>query len=180
MIVYHGSNSNFKHLRISDSLRKYESTKNNEGCGIYFSTNKAVAESYGKYLYTLEINDKYFIDFRSRTKCRLYVANIAKRIYKQTSVDILDYFNMHSLTDYMYFGGIAITNVGHEIYMLLYSNEAWYKLPQYKIEKVYQMLRGADRKPPKAFMFNYHIKDIGVIKDVSDDVVRIVDKKAVY
>ena len=48
MIVYHGSNSNFKSLRISKSLVKHNSTLLNEGLGIYFSTDKEVARSYGK------------------------------------------------------------------------------------------------------------------------------------
>ena len=59
MVVYHGSNSNFKKLRISKDLVKRESTKTNEGMGIYFTTDKEIARSYGKYIYTIEINDKY-------------------------------------------------------------------------------------------------------------------------
>lgn len=66
MIAYHGSNRNFKKLRISKQLVQRTSTELNEGIGIYFSTNKRVAESYGNYVYILEINDKYFKDFRKR------------------------------------------------------------------------------------------------------------------
>lgn len=36
MLVYHGSNSNFRTLRISKSLVKHDSTLENEGLGIYF------------------------------------------------------------------------------------------------------------------------------------------------
>lgn len=180
MLVYHGSNRNFRKLRIAKELVQRESTKTNEGMGIYFSTDKEVARSYGKYIYTLEINDKYFKDFRRRTICKLHIAVIAKYIYKKLSIDILDYFSMDNLAERMYWGGQAICSVGHEIYMLLDSNENWYNLPQYKIEKVYQMLRGYDKKSLKAYMFNYHIKNIGVIKDVSEDVVRIVNKEKSY
>lgn len=180
MIVYHGSNSNFKKLRISSSLVKHESTKTNEGLGIYFSTNKEVARSYGKYIYTLEINDKYFIDFRGRTKCRLYVAKLAQSIYKELKIDILKYFSLEAITDRMYWGGLAISGVGHEVYMLLDSNEYWYSLPKTKIDRVYQILRAYDKKHLYAYMFNYHIKDIGVIKNVSEDVVRIINKEQSY
>ena len=87
---------------------------------------------------------------------------------------------INETVDRMYLGGLAINGVGRELYLLLDSNEKFYRLPQYKIEKVYQMLRGFDRKPPKAYMFNYHIPNIGVIKDVSDDVVRIISKEQSY
>ena len=181
MIVYHGSNSNFKKLRIAKELVQRESTKTNEGMGIYFSTDKEVARSYGKYIYTLEINDKYFKDFRRRTICRLHIAEVAKRIYKELHIDILEYFSMNDLAERMYWGGQAICSVGHEIYMLLDSNEKWYeKICKSKIERTYQMLRVYDKKSLKAYMFNYNIKDIGVIKDVSDEIVRIVCKEQSY
>lgn len=82
MIVYHGSNSNFRTLRISKNLVNHKSTITNEGLGIYFSTNLDVAKSYGKYIYTLEINDKVLIDFRSRGNCRRYLAKLANIFIK--------------------------------------------------------------------------------------------------
>lgn len=180
MIVYHGSNSNFKKLRISSSLVQHESTKTNEGLGIYFSTDKEVARSYGKYIYTLEINDKCFVDFRNRTKCRLYVAKLAQSIYKELKVDILDYINIEETADRMYWGGLAISGVGREVYMLLDSNENFYQLPTTKIERIYQILRAYDKKHLYAYMFNYHIKNIGVIKNVDDSIVRIINKEQSY
>lgn len=39
MIAYHGSDSNFKTFRLSKSLVKHNSTLENEGLGIYFSTD---------------------------------------------------------------------------------------------------------------------------------------------
>lgn len=180
MIVYHGSNSNFKKLRISSSLVQHESTKTNEGLGIYFSTDKEVARSYGKYIYTLEINDKYFVDFRNRTKCRLYVAKLAQSIYKELKVDILEYINIEETADRMYWGGLAISGVGREVYMLLDSNENFYQLPTTKIERIYQILRAYDKKHLYAYMFNYHIKNIGVIKNVDDSIVRIINKEQSY
>lgn len=180
MVVYHGSNSNFKKLRISKDLVKRESTKTNEGMGIYFTTDKEIARSYGKYIYTIEINDKYFRDYRKRLACQGYVHKIVSKILDKTGVNLYEYLMINETVDRMYLGGLAINGVGRELYLLLDSNEKFYRLPQYKIEKVYQMLRGFDRKPPKAYMFNYHIPNIGVIKDVSDDVVRIISKEQSY
>lgn len=180
MIVYHGSNANFKKLRIAKGLVQRESTKTNEGMGIYFSTDKEVARSYGKYIYTLEINDKYFRDFRKKINCYEYVNKIVTNIRDKTGINIGKYIAHIETIDRLYYGGLAISGVGRELYMLLDSNEKFYQLPQYKIDRIYQMLRGIDRKPPKAYMFNYHIKNIGVIKDVSEEVVRIINKEQSY
>lgn len=178
MIAYHGSNSNFKKLRIAKELIRRESTKTNEGMGIYFSTDKEVARSYGKYLYTLEINDKYFVDFRARGKCRLYLGKLAQKIYKELKIDILDYISLEETADRMYWGGLAISRVGREVYMLLDSNEKFYReVPQSKISRIYQILRAYDKKNLYAYMFRYHIKNIGVLKTVDEKVVRIVSKE---
>ena len=94
MIAYHGSNSNFRQLRIAKSLVKHTSTLDNEGLGIYFSTDKEVAKSYGKYLYTLEINNKYFRDFRNIKTCRQYLALLSQEVYKRFKIDILYFIDM--------------------------------------------------------------------------------------
>lgn len=180
MIVYHGSNSNFKTLRISKSLVKHNSTLNNEGLGIYFSTNIEVARSYGKYIYTLEINYKEFQDFRKLTVCKNYVIHIMQDVYKATKVDLSAYLYFETVSNYMYYGGLAITGVCREIYLQLDSNEFCYRLPKTKIESVYKRLNYLSKHCPKVFMFNYHIKDIGVIKDVSPDVIRIINKQLSY
>ena len=180
MVVYHGSNSSFKNLRISSSLVQKESTKTNEGMGIYFSTDLEVARSYGKYIYTIEINDAYFQDFRQRAVCQRYVNTIIKQIRDKTGVNLHNYLIVTETVNRMYLGGLSISGVGRELYLLLDSNEKFYELPQYKIDRVFQILRGFDRKPPKAYMFNYHIKNIGVIKDVNPEIVRIVKKEQSY
>lgn len=180
MIVYHGSNSNFKNLRISKSLVKNNSTLENEGLGIYFSTNRSIAESYGKYVYTLEINDKYVSDFRNINTCELYLLHIVKNIKQVTGIDIRNFLDLKDTVTRMCCGGLAITGVGRELYLLLDSVESWYiSVSSRDIERVYRLLRLTDNKlGVKAYMFTYHIPDIGVIKDVSDNVVRIVNKES--
>lgn len=180
MIVYHGSNSNFKKLRIAKELVKHESTKTNEGMGIYFSTDREVAESYGKYVYTLEINDKYFVDFRNRPACSNYLSQMVNYIYRETGVKILDYISLLDTVNRMYYGGLSISGVGREIYMLLDSTESFYKLPQSRIDKVFSLLKSYDKNHLYAYMFNYNIKNCGVIKKVNDNIVRIVNKEKMY
>lgn len=177
MIVYHGSNSNFKSLRINKKLVKRKSTLENEGLGIYFSTDINVATEYGKYIYTLEVNDSYFLDFRKKKVCESYIQKIVASIYNKIGIDISVYINLYVTITYLQCGGIAISGLGRELYLQLDSNSDWYSLPKTKIDAVYRMLRMFDKNCPKVYMFTYHIKNIGIIKDVSDDVVRIICKE---
>lgn len=176
MIVYHGSNSNFKSLRISKSLVKHSSSLLNEGLGIYFSFDRKVAESYGKYLYTLEINDKLLLDFRKRSVCRLYIASMAKEIYKKTKLDILYYINMNEIAERIYYGEQCICILGDEIANILDSTDSWYfsTTEKQRIE-VYKMLRHMDKDKLHVYLFNYNIKNIGIIKDLN--AVRIINKE---
>lgn len=178
MIVYHGSNRNFKKLRIAKDLVQHDSSLHNEGLGIYFTTDLEVAKSYGKYVYTLEINDRYLIDFRKKAACSNYVIGLVREIYKNTGIDIRQYLGnqLDNLINNMYTGGIQIHQLGNEIYMLLDSNEKFYMLGIAKINSVYKMLKQRDKKKDYAYMFNYNIKNIGVIKSVDDNIVRIVRK----
>lgn len=180
MIVYHGSNSCFKKLRIHKSLVKSSATALNEGLGIYFSLDKDVAESYGKYMYTLEINDRYLRDFRMESVCRKYVADLVKHVYKQEKINLFNYFDAASLVMYIYNGNIAISGVGREVYMLLDSNENWYRLGQDTIDKVYKILEKYDESNLYAYLFNYNIRNIGVIKKIDDNIVRIVSRQRMY
>lgn len=83
MVVYHGSNRRFKSLRISKSLVNGRGSLENEGLGIYFSTDRDVACSYGKYVYRLYVNDKVLKDFRKEvcmsTVCSFYFKQGKKR-----------------------------------------------------------------------------------------------------
>ena len=149
MIVYHGSNSNFSKLRIDKSLVKYRSTLENEGPGIYFSTNKQVAKRYGRYVYTLEINDRSLLDFRHIEICTKYESDIVHYIYNKFNIDISEYIDLNQVTHRIRWGGLPI----------------------------YSILRNYDKKHLKAYMINCYIENIGVIKDVSQATVKIVQKE---
>lgn len=179
MIVYHGSNSRFNTLKISKSLVRFDSTLTNEGLGIYITLDKAVAYSYGKYLYTLEIDDKYIKDFRLREVCERYIKGIRDEIMNKFNLDIFKYIDVGGLVRYMNFGGVAIYNTCGEIKELLDSNEAWYILREEKRNRVYKYLKTYDKKHLNVYLFKYNIKNIGIIKNVSPEVVRIVTRELV-
>lgn len=180
MIAYHGSNSNFRKFRIHKSLVNSEASARNEGLGIYFSTNIDVAKSYGKYLYIMEINDKAILDFRKISVCKAFIYNICKEVFKRTGADISWGFNIQNVASYLYEARIAISNVHNELWLLLDSNEDFYKrYGETQIERIRLALKMANKEILKAYTFNYHIPNIGIIKDVSDNVVRIIKKERI-
>lgn len=184
MIVYHGSNARFDTLKISSSLVRYKSTLENEGVGIYFSLFREVAESYGNYLYTLEIKDSCLKDYRNYKMCYKYVLAISNLIYKREGISIYEYVDLAAVALSLYDGRVAINVVGNEIYLLLDSNYKWYEsVKQSKIDKVYKVLCSSIIIPRDlhsfitAYLFNYQIKGIGIIKDLS--CVRILKRERI-
>lgn len=178
MIAYHGSVHNFRTLRLCPKYTG-QPTWENEGVGIYFSTNRSVAESYGKYIYTLEINDDALLDFRKKTEAKKYVNAMLRDVRKKTKVPVQNYLDVSSLADYIANGRVFIANLGdREISLFLDSTERWYTdgITETQRQNVYRALRQEDKKL-KAYMFPYYIKDIGVIKDVSPEVVKIIGKE---
>lgn len=178
MIVYHGSIHNFRTLRLCPQYTQQYS-RENEGVGIYFSTNRSVAEFYGKYIYTLEINDDALLDLRKKTDAKKYVNAMLADVRKKTKVPVRKYLDVSLLADDIVNGRVVIMNLGDRTMSLyLDSNERWYsdKITETQRQNVYRALRQEDKKL-QAYLFPYHIKDIGVIKDVSPAVVKIIGKE---
>lgn len=178
MIVYHGSGHCFRQLRI---CRKYmrESSEHNEGAGIYFSIDRNVACGYGKYIYTLNINDDVLVDFRKRGDVKKYLAHVESEVYRATGIRIQYYYDKELMIRYILNGNQRISDLcGRGLYLLLDSSEKWYTdgISETKRQAVYRELRKCD-KELKEYMFPYHIKNIGIIKDLSPDVVRIVSRE---
>ena len=181
MIVYHGSDSNFKQLRIAKSLVKHRSTLENEGLGVYFALDKEVARSYGKYIYTLDINNKYLKDFRNASVCDSYLRRIAEEIQKDININILYYIDLNQFITRMCCGGISIASTCEDIYNILENNEDWYIVTnKSRRERAYKVLRNYDKNHLYAYLFMYHIPNIGVIKVIDDNVVKIVKKESSY
>ena len=178
--VYHGSNHNFRTLRISPKLVNSESTLRNEGLGIYFSTDPEVAKSYGRYLYTLQINNKYLKDFRDLNTCSNYLFDLIKHIHSESKIDIRNFIELQFLIYRIHDGSQCITELPREIFMLLDSSDKFYTLHADKLDMIEKIAQQYVKNTLKAFMFNYNIPNIGVIKDVSTNVVRICRQDKLY
>lgn len=177
MIVYHGSHHRFTKLRISKSLVNTESTLRNEGCGIYITTDKEVALSYGKYLYTLYLNDDAILDFRKKPVCDAYLHTLIKTIRESMQIPIDEFLDLSNLSKQIQHCNLSISGIGSEISQLLDNNETFYMMySEHRRERLYAMLRTYDKKHLKAYFFPYHIQNIGVIKDISPDVVQILSR----
>lgn len=177
MLVYHGSDRNFRNFRISKSLVNRVSTQTNEGLGIYFSPDINVAKAYGKYVYSAYVNDTYLLDFRYKTVCTTYINSLCFEIYRRTKVNIHDFINTSMVANYMYMGGLSIYGAGIEVYRMLDNCSMWYSSLSTSVRnEVKRICYSYGKTHLKAYLFNYHIKNIGVIKVISDDVVQIMDK----
>ena len=56
IILYHGSDYNFNHFEFKNVGKK--SGTSGAGFGLYFTTSKADALAYGKYVYTIQFQPK--------------------------------------------------------------------------------------------------------------------------
>lgn len=175
MIVYHGSNRRFRKLRVSKELVSREFSELNEGLGIYISLNKSVAASYGKYIYTLEVNDKKLLDFRKKRVCKAYIYEVMREIFKITGFPFIVTPNdVNMIAENIYAGAVAVSGLPRELELLFDSKERWYEYSKTKREQIVRTARRFCKETQQAYLFNYNIPNIGIIKDTSEDVVKIV------
>lgn len=180
MIVYHGSNHNFTKLKISSALCRSESTRVNEGYGIYFSLDREVASKYGKYLYTLNVS-KDIVDLRSLGGAGKFVSFLFTDILSHTGIMLNNIIDVMKIARSIQTAKISVDRLPNEIKNLLESDYKTYSLLGDKgIQKVYVQARKSMKNVLKAYMFTYNIPNVGVIKDVSADVVQIVKKERLY
>ena len=180
MIVYHGSNHNFTKLKINSALCRSEATKLNEGYGIYFSLDKKVASKYGKYLYTLNVS-RDIVDLRSLGGAGKFVSFLYTDILARTGIMLNNLIDTMKLAHGIQKAKISIDRLPNEIKNLLESDYKTYSLLGDKgIQKVYVQARKSMKNVLKAYMFTYNIPNVGVIKDVSADIVQIVKKERLY
>lgn len=180
MIVYHGSNSNFNRLKISKKLVKNESTLLNEGYGIYFSLDKNVAMSYGKFLYTLEINNKYIRNYKTLNSCKKLVKNILDEVENITKKSIKKYIDVNAIANNLFKVNLGFNNLGKELELILDNNFNFYNNYSNSVRNnIYRKIRITIKKTLKAYIFNYHISNIGIIKDVNPEIVKIINKEKI-
>lgn len=166
VVVYHGSNHRFDTAKIVKKNTR-DSSKLNEGYGIYFSLDKTVAESYGSYMYELTLDSDDIIDFRNKTNCKHLLNKIISEVKRVTSVDITRYANFNDILEGILHGDLGIHDVSREIMLHLDSNEQFYEKCNDKALKIESTLKGLAEKilKDKAYLFTYNIKDVGIIKN---------------
>lgn len=178
MIVYHGSNHKFSRLQIRTKLSSSASLEN-QGAGIYFSTNKDVACSYGEILYTLEVNQDYLIDFCIMSSVRSYLNRVRKEVYWKTRLDIAEYISCTQLSQWIVEGRISPVCICREISLLLDSEEKFHSLPISIVEKSGVILSKFDKTHQKVYLYPDTIPGVGVAKTASEKIIRIVDRERI-
>lgn len=178
MVVYHGSNHNFKTLRISKSLASHDESTLVEGYGIYFSTFRDVAESYGKYVYVLNLNPAYIIDFREFKGCVKYLSSLREDVNKCYKVDIFKFLSLPPLVYGMVNGQFAVTRISNEVYLLLDSDPRWHELIGNSYESIMSYIRGYDQQHQVIVLYNDpSIRGAGVVKRILPEAVKIYAKE---
>lgn len=93
-------------------------------------------------------------------------------------MDVKKYADINSVINYASFGGIAISGIGKEIGLSMDSHDSFYSdISEYKRSQILRILRNYDRKHLTAYLFNYHIKGVGVIKDTK--VIKSITRKRI-
>ena len=183
MIVYHGSNSNFSKLRVSPRLTRSSSGYLSEGYGIYFSLNRDIAKQYGKYLYTLSINDNLVIDFRKISNCRKFLYKLLNYIKRDCNVDLVKYIkapNVDVIINLMHNGKLGINSLGRELNDILNANCDFYSdLSESCKDNIFRKIRVNLKKMLAVYLFNNEIPNIGILKDISSNTVKIIGKEMV-
>lgn len=180
MIVYHGSNHVFKTLRIVKSNER-ASTSENEGSGIYFSRDVEVARSYGKWLYTLKINNTALKDWRIKYNVSNYISILNKGVYNKFGIYLPGYFDMKQLILCTYTGGRKICELYKEIALLLDSCENWHLCVSNKTKNdVIKEIKRWNDSFATVYFFPCNIKDCGVAKILSEDIISIVSRESSY
>lgn len=166
VVVYHGSNHRFGNAKIVKGNTR-DSSKLNEGYGVYFSLDITVAKSYGKYLYALMLDSDDIIDFRLKDNCKKLLNKIISEVKRETAVDISSCVNFTDILGGILYGDIGIHSIDREIMLHLDSNEKFYEKHNDKALKVESVLNGLAEKllRDKAYLFTYNIKDVGIIKN---------------
>ena len=181
MIVYHGSNSNFSVLRISPRLTKSSSGYLSEGYGIYFSLNPEVAKGYGKYLYILEVNDRYVKDYRDYRECSALLIDLIATVSKDVNRDLRAYLPsdfISSMSNDIVRGNYGVGYLDKDLVNILCENKDFMRDFSYSLkEEVFRKFRVELKKKLAVYMFTSEVDGTGIIKNVSKNIVKIVGKE---
>lgn len=169
MRCYHGSSVLTNKLIIDPRLSK-EASLNNEGAGIYFSTVKSVADSYGRYTYTLDVPRS--VDFRKKAVIREHLENIYRQIAsayarstgQQMGYELWDRHFMDTTICLLHTGGTSFVGLDRELRLHFDSVEATYT--RYNSEVLLSLCSIATALLPPVYQFPYGISGVGIIRDM--------------
>lgn len=119
--LFHSSNSKFEEFKISKELSNTELKQLKQGLGVYMSADKSSVENYGKYLYTINIDEKQISDFTNKN----YITSLFEKISKEVDVDLLGIIGVDTLVDCLSTGFYPVTNF-EDISLLLDSYDMFY------------------------------------------------------
>lgn len=173
MIGYHGTSHYIRKIRIAPKLSSNIS-KDNEGVGCYFFTDsKEKAAAYGRYVYTLEIDDPV-PDFRKAETAMGYLEDMCQCVKSRMDLDISRFISFSLIADYITDGRIAVRDIGKEVWLHLDSSEPFYKAAGVKkAEKIQQLIKQYENQHlPNAWLFSASITNAGIVR--KESAVRII------
>ena len=174
MIAYHGSNHKFSNLKIDRSNVNWD-REHEHGLGIYFCTDKHTAQRYGKYLYVLDINDKYIKDFRNELHCIMFIDNLVNEVFKVTGVDLSNYINLNKLIYCMLTSELCIGTIYSDFDHELYYSEKAKALSKTKLNEINRAIRVYCKKELEVFLFESDEPITGLITKIDANTVRLVN-----
>jgi len=96
--VYHGGNKKFS--QVDPKFMLTEDSNAQEGIGIYFSNDKEVADAYGKFIMSTEIDLRNFVDSNDLMRDHVVNDQIFKILKDMWKVDAESLFYL--ISDYIY------------------------------------------------------------------------------
>lgn len=167
MILYHGSSHRFSKPDMR-AIKKYcgDSSRNNEGYGLYCSTDIDVARSYGKYTYIMEVDDKHVIDFSKMTNCKFILKKLIINVRNKTGIDITPFIDAMYICSGIQQGKIGVAFIGDYIRVILDNSEKFYVRYGKYVDNVLNALTDFDNKcVPKIYKVQCNVRNVVIIKD---------------
>lgn len=121
--LYHGSHKLFNSFKIGKEWVVRDESLLAEGLGIYLTEDKKLADSYGKYLYTVEIDEQSVTDFTDAFVVRKVIHSISTDV----TISLDEEIDIEQVIERVLNGGIKVTQLYDEINQLLDSNYSFYE-----------------------------------------------------
>lgn len=167
MLLYHGSSHRFSKPDMR-AIKKYcsDASSNNEGYGLYCSTDLSVAQSYGKYTYVVVVDDKDVIDFSKMANCKFILKKLVIHIRNNTGVDITPFIDVIQICNGIQQGRIGVAFIGDYIRIILDNSEKFYSKCEKYADSVLNALIDFDNKcVPKMYKVQCNVRNVVIIKD---------------